>query len=175
MIDEVYLLKHVAARGGQVSGFTDGYDLAATGLCFTVKSLSSSYKDMVAMFLIKNLRAKTQKTCFDKVMALLHEVGFNVVVISVYNALADSKFFKDFLCSSTLENLEMNLFTGGQTFLIFDPTHIIKNIHNNFCHKKLFNFQACLLLFPMQLWLISMTLLQYTIMNVRGLLKLCIA
>ena len=53
MIDEVYLLKHVEANGGQVSGFTDGCDVAATGLSFMVKSLSSGYKDMVAMFPIK--------------------------------------------------------------------------------------------------------------------------
>ena len=31
-------------------------------------------------------------------MLLLHEVGFNVVGISVDNAAANRKFYKDFLC-----------------------------------------------------------------------------
>ena len=48
MIDEVYLSKRVEASGGQVSGLTDGCDVAATALCFMIKSLSSGYKDMIA-------------------------------------------------------------------------------------------------------------------------------
>ena len=65
MIDEVYLSKRVEASSGQVFGLTDGCDVATTALCFMVKSLSSGYKDMVAMYPIKNLRAGTQITCFD--------------------------------------------------------------------------------------------------------------
>ena len=61
-----------------------------------IKSLSNSYKDMVAMYPIKNLSAESQKTCFDKVMALLHGVGFNVIGISVDNATANRKFLKSF-------------------------------------------------------------------------------
>ena len=139
MIDEVYLSKRVEASGGQVFGLTDGCDVAATALCFMVKSLSSGYKDMVAMYPIKNLRAENQKTCFDKVMTLLHEVGFNVVAISVDNAPANRKFFKYYLCDGTLEDSVVNSFTSGQKFLIFDPTHIIKNIYNNFLSKKFFS------------------------------------
>ena len=138
MIDEVYLSKRVEASGGQVFGLTDGCDVAATALCFMIKSLSSGYKDMVVMYPIKNLRAETQKTCFDKVMTLLHEVGFNVVAVSVDNAPANRKFFKDYLCDGTLEDSVVNSFTGGQIFLIFDPTHIIKNIYNNFLSKIFF-------------------------------------
>ena len=32
----------------------------------------------------------------------------------------------------------MNNFTGGKIFLIFDPTHVIKNIYNNFLAKRFF-------------------------------------
>ena len=102
IIDEVYLLKRVEASGGQVFGVTDGCDVAATALCFMVKSLSSGYKEMIVMYPIKNLRAETQKNFFDKVITLLHEIGFNVVAISVDNAPANRKFFKDFLCGGTL-------------------------------------------------------------------------
>ena len=35
---------------------------------------------------------------FVEVMVLLHEVGFIVVGISVDNAAANGKFYKDFLC-----------------------------------------------------------------------------
>ena len=93
MIDEIYLFKRVEASGGQVFGLTDGCEVASTALCLMVKSLSSSYKDMFAINPIKNLRAESQKACFDKVMALLHRVGFNVIGISVDNAPANRKFF----------------------------------------------------------------------------------
>ena len=42
--------------------------------------------------------ASNKPKYFVKVMLLLHEVGFNVVEISVDNAAANRKFFKDFLC-----------------------------------------------------------------------------
>ena len=173
MIDEIYLSKRVEASGGQVFGLTDGCEVASTALCFMVKSLSSSYKDMVAMNPIKNLRAESQKACFDKVMALLHGVGFNVIGISVDNAPANRKFFKEFLCGGELKESIVNPFTRGQMFLIFDPTHIIKNIYNNFLSKKMFKLPGIPPLVPnaITVQLVLMILLQYTITNVRNRLR----
>ena len=148
MIDEIYLSKRVEASGSQVFGLTADCNVAATALCFMIKSLSSGYKDMVAMYPIKNLRAETQKACFDKVMALLYEVGFNVIGISVDNAPANRKFFKEFLCGGALKESIVNPFTGGQIFLIFDPTHIVKNIYNNFLSKRVFKLPTMPLLIP---------------------------
>ena len=150
MIDEIYLSKRVEVSGGQVYGFTDGCDVAATALCLMIKSLSSGYKDMVAMYPIKHLRAETQKECYDKVMTLLHEIGFNVIAISVDNAPANRKFFKDFLCEGSLKESVDNDFTGGKIFLIFDPTHIIKNIYNNFLSKRLLELPCVPPLVPNQ-------------------------
>ena len=53
---------------------------------------------MVGIYPVKNLKAETQKQCFNKIMYLLHEVGFNVVGVSVDNAAANRKLYKDFLC-----------------------------------------------------------------------------
>ena len=55
---------------------------------------------MVKMYPIKN---PTQKACFVKVVALLYEVGFNVIGISVDNAPANRKFFKEFLSGGALK------------------------------------------------------------------------
>ena len=136
MIDEIYLSKRIEASGGQLIGLTKNCEVATTALCFMVKSLSSSYQDMVGIYPVKNLKAATQKKCFDKIMVLLHNVGFNVVAISVDNAAANRKFYKDFLCNGTWTTAIANPFTGGQIFLIFDPTHVIKNVYNNFLTKK---------------------------------------
>ena len=79
MIDEIYLPKRVEASEGQLFGLTDNCQVATTGLCFMIKSLSSSYQDMIAIHSVRSLQAETQKKCFDKIMLLLHEVGFNVI------------------------------------------------------------------------------------------------
>ena len=148
MIDEIYLSKRVEASGGQVLGLTDDCQIAATALCFMVKSLSSGYQDMVGIYPVKNLKAPTQKECFDKIMILLNEVGFNVVGISVDNAAANRKFYKDFLCEGSWKASIANPFTGGEIFLIFDPTHIIKNVYNNFLTRKTFELPVLSPLVP---------------------------
>ena len=136
MIDEIYLSKRVEASGGQIFGLTENCEVAATALCFMIKSLSSGYKDMVGIYPVKNLKAETEKNCFDKVMLLLHEVGFNVVGLSVDNAAANRKFFKDYLCDGVWKESIHNQYTGGKIFLIFDPTHVVKNIYNNFLTRR---------------------------------------
>ena len=96
-VDEICLSKRVEASGCLVFGLTGDCNVAATALCLMIKFLSSGYKNMVAMCSIKNLGAETQKACFNKVMALLYEVGFNVIGISVDNAFFNRKFFEEFL------------------------------------------------------------------------------
>ena len=74
---------------------TESCAVAATALYFMIKSLSSGHQDMIRIYPIKNLKAERQKTCFDKVMLLVHEIGFNIIGICVDNASAKRKFFKD--------------------------------------------------------------------------------
>ena len=82
MIDEIYVSKRIEAAGGQIFGLTEDCEVAFTALCFMIKSLSSKYRDMVCIHPVRNLKAETQKQCFDKVMHLFHEAGFNVIGIS---------------------------------------------------------------------------------------------
>ena len=94
MIDKIYVSKRIEAAGGQVFGLTENSVVASTALCFMIKSLSSKYRDIVCIHPVRNLKANTQKQCFDKVMHLVHEVGFNVIGISVDNALQIENFTK---------------------------------------------------------------------------------
>ena len=135
---EIYLSKRVESSGGQVFSLTESCAVAATALCFMIKSLSSNYQDMVGIYPIKNFKAEAQKACFDKVMQLVHEIGFNVIEICVDNASANRKFFKGFLCNGAWKASIPNKYTDGKIFLIFDPIHIIKNIHNNLVNRRMF-------------------------------------
>ena len=74
-----------------------------------IKFLSSPYRDIAGLYPVKNLKPETQKTYYDQVMALVHEVGFNVVAICVDNAPANRKIYKDFLCKGSIqEYIPMN-------------------------------------------------------------------
>ena len=148
MIDEIYVSKRIEAAGGQIFGLTEDCEVASAALCFMIKSLSSKYRDMVCIYPVRNLKAETQKHCLDKVMHLVHEVGFNVIGISVDNAAANRKFYKDFLCDGAWKEAITNNFTGGKIFLIFDPTHVIKNIYNNFLAKRVFKLPGMHCLVP---------------------------
>ena len=142
MIDEIYLSRRVEASAGQILGLTDISQVATTALCFMIKSLSSGYQDMVGIYPVKNLTATTQKDCFDRIVFLLHEVGFNVVGLSVDNAATNRKFYRDFLCEGSLKTSIPKSYTGGEISLIFDPTHVIKNIYNNLLTRKIFRLPA---------------------------------
>ena len=71
---------------------------------------------MVGIHLVKNLRTETQNACFNKVMAMVHSIGFNAVGVCVDNAPANCKFYKDFLSNGTMQDWIINKYTGGKIF-----------------------------------------------------------
>ena len=52
------------------------------------------------------------------------------------------------LCDGTWKEAIKNNFTGGKIFLIFDPTHVIENIYNNFLAKRVFKLPSMHCLVP---------------------------
>ena len=169
MIDEIYLSKCVESSGGQVFGLTESCAVAAKTLCFMIKSLCSGYQNMVAIYPIKNLKAETQKACFDKIMLLVHEIRFNVIGICVDNASANRKFFKDFLCNSAWKASIPNRYTDEKIFLIFNPTHIIKNIYNNLVNKRVFEMPSVTLILDSPLTASFADKEKFTILNAKNL------
>ena len=87
MIDKIYLSKRIQAAGGHI--FNSDCEVTSSALCFMFKSLSSKYRDMVCTHPVRNLKANTQKQCFDKVMHLFHGVNFDDIGILVDNAAAN--------------------------------------------------------------------------------------
>ena len=67
---------------------------------------------------------------------------------SVDNAATNRKFYKDFLCDGAWKEAITKNFTDGKIFLIFDPTHMIKNIYNIFLAKQIFKLPSMHCLVP---------------------------
>ena len=138
IIDEIYVAKRVEYSGGDVQGLTADGTVASTLLCFMIKSLSSKYKDLVAIFPMCKLTAEKEHKCFKEVMATLHSISVRVVAVSVENAAVNRKFYGDYLCNGSLSTHIIDSVTGQPIYLLFDPVHNLKNIYNNFLARKVF-------------------------------------
>lgn len=142
IIDEIYVAKRVEYSGGMIHGLTKDGLVASTMLCFMVKSLSSQYKDIVAIYPIANLTSAVLNECYDEVIKLIQTVGFEIVCVSVDNATANRKFFIDHLCGGNLRTFYIDRETNKPVYLIFDPVHDLKNVYNNFQARKTFECPA---------------------------------
>jgi len=115
-----------------VKGLTLDCAVAATHLCFMVKSVVSKYKDLVGIYPMNKLTADKQYQYYLEVMSLLRAVNLNVVAISVDNASINRNFFVESLCGGQLQTHIMDSVSGQPIYLIYDPVHDLKNVYNNF-------------------------------------------
>ena len=143
LIDEIYLAKRVETSDGNTCGLTEDGAMANTALCFMIRSSSSKYRDIVSIYPIRTLKAETLFLCYKEVLLVLEKIGFNTVAILVDNYSANRKFFLEYLCEGVWKSYVTNyLNRKSRCFLIFDPTHNIKNLYNNFQNRKLFQCPA---------------------------------
>lgn len=164
MIDEVHTLQRVEYQNGRLFGLEEN-SASKTVMAVMVKSLAGSYEDVVALFPVTNLNSKMLKEIYDLVFPAFKEVGITPVAISSDNYTANRKFFKDELCGGTLKpfvlldkvdneygenNSSETMSTASisshdmpdgenKLFLLFDATHNMKNIYNNFLNKGSFD------------------------------------
>ena len=92
MIDEIYVAKRVEYSNGEIIGLTPDGEVASTLLCFMIKSLTSKYRDLVAMYPMAKLTAQKLYGCFREVLSHLHSISFNVIAISVDMRLLTESF-----------------------------------------------------------------------------------
>lgn len=138
--DEIYVNQQVEFCGGRFFGLqTENRadkdptkNPCKTVLCFHISSLFNPYEDIVAQYPVMNLDSSILKECYNSVMDALHEVGFEVVLLSCDNATPNRKFLTE-LCEGDLrESIPHPHHQGKRLFLLFDPVHGFKNMFNNF-------------------------------------------
>uniref|UniRef100_A0A1I8H379 THAP-type domain-containing protein n=1 Tax=Macrostomum lignano TaxID=282301 RepID=A0A1I8H379_9PLAT len=110
---------------------------ASTMLCFMVKSIAGKYRDVVALFPLSKLTAEILHEHYTSVMGMLQRTNLNVVTILVDNHSANRAFFVHKLCGGILQTCVPHPFhREKKIFLLFDPTHTIKNVYNNFQKRQ---------------------------------------
>lgn len=144
--DEIYVNQQVEFCGGRFFGLqTENHanedptkNPCKTVLCFHISSLFSPFEDIVAQYPVMNLDSSVLKSCYNSVMEALHEVGFEVLILSSDNATPNRKFFIE-LCDGVIkESIPHPHLQGKRLFLLFDPVHGFKNMYNNFESRERF-------------------------------------
>lgn len=138
LIDEIYIAKKVELKRGEFFGMTeDGF--AKTLLCFMVKSLKGKFQDMVSIYPVAKLNSKFLKKAFTEVMDKLYHCGLVVLALSVDNAPTNRSFYVKELCNGNLStSIQHPHFPDTELFLLFDSSHNVKNVYNNFLNRRSF-------------------------------------
>jgi hypothetical protein len=141
IFDEVYIYQRVDFCGEQFLGLSDdGKTPATTVLVFMIKSLASSYRDVITMYPISSLNVQKLSVYFHESLQLAEQSGFNVVLSVCDNHATNRAFYSRSLCNGTLlSEIPHPCDPDKPLFLTFDATHNIKNVFNNWETKRKFH------------------------------------
>nr|CAI5817947.1 unnamed protein product [Callosobruchus analis] len=142
MLGEIYV-------NGKIEGFaSSGSEVSPTTTiqAFMVSSIFSNYKDIVSLFPVCTLKHSLLHELTLKILKVLSNLGFHVLVIISDNNAVNRKMF-EMLCGGKICNYFSNPFSKNyqKVFVLFDTVHIFKSIINNWFNQK-DNYQT--LFFP---------------------------
>lgn len=148
LFDEI----HVASRPEyyqsqhKIVGLVESKDssktsFASTVLCFMISSLASSYKDIVCMIPIDSINSEIIIQGFWNVVKHVSTIGFQVVAVVCDNHAANRKALMNLFGGEWGASITNPYNNSLPIFLLFDPTHNIKNFYNNFQKRR--EFQYC--------------------------------
>lgn len=145
ILDEVYNAKRVEYVGGCFAGLEDG-QITKTMLGFMVTSICGSYRDVVSLVPVSKLTSDFVYDALSKVLIILKEVGFKVLTIVCDGHSVNRKLYTHNLCQGKIQETWQNIFDDDtEVHLLFDPTHLYKNLYTNFLNRRKFkcpNFQS---------------------------------
>ena len=138
LMDEIYVQKSVQYANGKFYGMENNA-IVKTLLCVMIKSVAGNYKDVVSITCMVNINADILHKVWLNVVKVVTELKFGITVTMTDGHSSNVKFFKEKLCDGFIKMWVPNpLSPGNRIFLLFDPTHLFKNIYNNFRTKENF-------------------------------------
>ena len=138
-MDDVYSHQSVQYVNGKFYGAEDG-QITKTLLCVMLKAIAGKFRD-VAMVLNVNINADILHSVWKNVVSQISDIAFDISVIMTDGHSSNMPLFN----KKSLKNSE-DLFAQNEEkldskiLLLFDPTHLFKNVYNNWLKK--INFQC---------------------------------
>ena len=111
--------------------------LANRMLAFVITGLSTHYKIPVAFFFVRNMTAAQLFQLTQHVLLEVEKLGFLVDRIVADNATTNVKMFKMWNGGELTHVVKHPVDPKRKLFLSFDPTHILKNVRNQFMDRHL--------------------------------------
>ena len=130
IIDEVYTAQRMEYQNGQLIGLTEDGNKAKTVLAFMVQSIFSKFKDVVYLAPVERLNTSQLKSYFDSLLEQLSRFVF-VQAVSVDNHVVNRTLYQQLCGGMHHSSIEHPCVEGERLFLLFDATHNMKNIFNN--------------------------------------------
>ena len=138
MLDEVYVNSKLSYKAGKILGMADNgseTETAGTMQVFMAASLHSDYKDVLALFPVKNMCADTLLKLTTEILKVMNDLGFDVVCLVADNHSTNRKMY-ELLCGGTLKPCISNPFDPLKSlFLLLDSVHLLKCIRNNWLNR----------------------------------------
>ena len=125
IIDEIYVSKRVELSSGEIIGFSNEEKPSSTVLCYMFSSVCGSYQDVAGMYALNGVTSSFLHQSFIEMVQFSHDVGLNIVAVSVDNHPANRRFYKE-LCGGTLSSCIIHPLDLEKKILLFDPTHNLK-------------------------------------------------
>ena len=130
-MDELYVQKSIQYSNGKFYG-TGNNEVVTTLLCVMIISVAGSYRDIVAISCVSNINADILYQVWTDVVGNT-ELGFDITVAMNDGHSSNMKFFKKKVSDGFLKTWVPNpLSPGKRISLLFDTTHLFKNVYNNF-------------------------------------------
>ena len=136
LVDEMYVQASVQYCGGEIYGYglNAENELATTVLAVMVKSCFGGGKFLAKLIPVSTLDANFLFETVTSVISILTDCGGHVVALINDNNRVNQKYFTTFTPFSLPEKpwIVKNPHVPSEPmFLMYDPTHILKNIRNN--------------------------------------------
>ena len=136
LIDEIHVKSKLSYKAGKITGAaSNNADIANSLQVFMISSLRSSYKDIVALYPVKNMTALNLQEMLIKILKILSELGFKIISIISDNNKLNGKMFQLLSHDNKLHS-EIQHVHSQSLFFLFDTVHLLKSIRNNWLNVK---------------------------------------
>ncbi|GBM88223.1 hypothetical protein AVEN_206343-1 [Araneus ventricosus] len=141
---EIYVNPGLNYKGGKLLGKAENANQQANTIqAFTITSLFSKYKEIVALVPMKNQTADDLYCQTLKVLQMLNDCKYNVLCLISDNNRINRNMFTQ-MCQGNLVNCISNpVQPENKLFFLFDTVHLIKSVRNNWFNEKTLGQVLC--------------------------------
>lgn len=150
LIDEIYVKPQISYKGNKLIGVAENQQAsnitqaATTVQAIMISSLLSKHTDVVGLYPIRRLDGFYLSDLLDDALTLLHNIGYEVLIIIGDNHAVNNRGYKILSQSEKIPTSIANKYVSGnkRLFFSFDSPHILKCLRNIFQRVKNFHFPS---------------------------------